>query len=241
MHAAQPALPTRVATLLLAALLLAGLPAAAAPAAVGEVCIPDPEPNRWLDAGAPDTGREDAIIAVHRGAADLAPENTIAAFEYAIAYGMDMIEVDVQQTADHRYVAFHDLDVAAKTDGTGSFPLLTFAEARALNVADNDKWRGSAYDPSQMPSLEEVLELADRHDVGIMFDLKESVVDAATVANLAAAHEGLLERSVFIPYVPGRAEMIKAVQPEAQLNFSNRFGELPGGAPPGTLFALTPE
>ena len=245
-------MPRRAVAALLAVLaLLPGLPARAQ-----VPCVPQPQPARWLDAGTPDAGRADPIIAVHRGAADLAPENTIAAFEYAIAYDVEMIEVDVQQTADHRYVAFHDLDVAGKTDGTGSFPLLTFEQARALNVADNDKWRGSAYDPSSMPSLEEVLALADRHGVGIMFDLKESVADAATVANMAAAYDGLLARSVFIPYVPGRAEMIKAAQPTAQMNFSNQFGELPGpgaapqappvgghldGAPPGVLFALTPE
>jgi hypothetical protein len=35
--------------------------------------------------------------------------------------------------------------------------------------------------------------------------------------------------------------MIKAAQPAARLNFSNQFGDLPGGAPPGTLFAQTPE
>ena len=209
-------------------------------AAVDLPCNQTPEPQRWLDAGTPDKGLSDPIIAVHRGAAELAPENTLEAFRAALAYEVEMVEVDVQQTADHRYVAFHDLDVARKTGASGSFPLLTFDQARALNVANNDRWRGSEYDPSRMPALEEVLALARRHRAGIMFDLKESVTDAATVANLAAEY-GLLDRSVFIPYVPGRAEMIKAAQPSARLNFSNQLGELPDGAPPGSLFALTPE
>src|SRR5688572_713632 len=154
-------------------LCLAGAPAFG----VAELpCEETPEPQRWLDAGSPDRGRKKPIIAVHRGAAELAPENTLDAYRYALAYEVEMVEVDVQQTADHRFVAFHDLDVAAKTNGTGSFPLLTFDQARALNVADNDKWRSSEYDPSRMPSLEEVLELVSDAKAGIMFDLKESVV-----------------------------------------------------------------
>ena len=214
------------------------LPATAAAADLP--CDQVPDPQRWVDAGTPDAGRADPVIAVHRGAAELAPENTLDAYRYALAYDVEMIEVDVQQTADHRYVAFHDLDVARKTGSSGSFPLLTFEQTQTLTVANNDKWRGSAYDPSRMPALEEVLALARDANAGIMFDLKESVTDAATVANMAAEY-GLLERSVFIPYVPGRAEMIKAAQPAARMNFSNQFGELPDGAPPGTLFALTPE
>ena len=210
------------------------------PATADLPCDQTPEPSRWLDAGTPDKGRKDPIIAVHRGAGEIAPENTMHAYRAALAYQVDMIEVDVQQTADHRYVAFHDLDVARKTGSSGSFPLLTFEQARSLNVANNDRWRGSEYDPSRMPALEHVLALARKYKAGIMFDLKESVTDAATVANMAAEY-GLLERSVFIPYVPGRAEMIKAAQPTARMNFSNQFGELPGGAPPGSLFALTPE
>lgn len=228
----------RLVLLLAVVALAAGmLPASAA---VDLPCDQTPEPQRWLDAGEPDAGLKDEIIAVHRGAAELAPENTIAAYAAALAYDVEMIEVDVQQTADHRYVAFHDLDVARKTGAEGTFPLLTFDQARALNVANNDRWRGSEYDPSHMPALEDVLALARRHKAGVMFDLKESVTDTATVANMAAEY-GLLERSVFIPYVPGRAEMIKAVQPSARLNFSNQLGDLPDGAPAGTLFALTPE
>ena len=36
----------------------------------------------------------------HRGASGYAPENTMAAFEYAAALGADGIELDVQLSAD---------------------------------------------------------------------------------------------------------------------------------------------
>lgn len=213
---------------------------AAAPTDPDGPCREVPDPSRWDDPATPDAGREEAIIAVHRGAANLAPENTIDAYRYAIAYDVEMIEVDVQQTLDHRYVAFHDLEVDGKTDGSGQIFLMTYEETQALNAADNNRWRGSAYDPARIPALEEVLRLASDTGTGIMFDLKESVTDAATVANMAADY-GLLHNSVFIPYVPVRAEAILAAQPTARLNFSNQFGNLPGNAPTGALYPLTQE
>jgi len=118
-----------VRALLAAILALLALPAAASAA------IPcEPAPEHFT-------------VAAHRGAAELAPENTLDAYRYAIAYGVEMIEVDVQQTLDGRFVSFHDPEVDAKTDGTGRIQLMTYDQARALNVADNDKWRGTASTP----------------------------------------------------------------------------------------------
>jgi glycerophosphoryl diester phosphodiesterase len=203
--------------------------------AVPEPCLRVPDVARWLDAGEPDEGLAQPRITVHRGAMHLAPENTIAAYEYAIAYDMPMIEVDIHQTIDGRYVVFHDLEVDAKTDGSGYLPLMTAGEALALNVADNDRWRGSAYDPSRMPLLEEVLALAEEHEVGINFDLKESVINAAGVALLARRYEGVIERSIFQPYVPGRTEQILAVAPNAAVMMNNQLDE---HAPPALFYAL---
>jgi hypothetical protein len=222
----------------LAAALLLGLTGGAG---AGPLCAEQPEPSRWTADAKPDAPVERMSLMVHRGAAELAPENTLWAYRYAIAYDVEWIEVDVQQTIDHRYVAFHDLQVDKKTDGSGFINTMTFDQARRLDVADNDQWRGSAYDPSRMPSLEEVLELAAETGVGVAFDLKESVTDTATVANMAAAY-GVLDTSIFMPYVPGRAEQIKAVAPEARLLLSNQgLDELPDGAPRGTFYAASRE
>jgi glycerophosphoryl diester phosphodiesterase len=185
----------------------------------GDVCEEVPEPQRWVDAVTPDEGLEDFRITVHRGATRHAPENTIPAFEYAIAYGLDMIEVDVQQTLDGRYVVFHDYDLKNRTGQDGLVQLMTYDEVKSINTVgdEGDPWKGSAYDPSYMPDLEEVLALASKHGVGISFDLKESVYNTANVALLAAEYPGVIERSIFQPYVPGRAEQIVAAVPDAQI------------------------
>ncbi|HEX8208360.1 MAG TPA: glycerophosphodiester phosphodiesterase family protein [Solirubrobacteraceae bacterium] len=221
----------RLLTTLALALTLA-LPAATASAA--QPCPELPQPDRWESPATPDSGRPDIVTAAHRGAAELAPENTLDAYRYAIAYGVDLIEVDVQQTLDGRYVSFHDPEVDAKTDGTGRIGLMSYEQARALNVAANDKWSGTEYDPARMPSLEEVLALADQTGVGIYVDMKESVTDVAGMMRVFAAYPEVSARSAFLPYEPGRAALITAVAPQAELMWSNLDPRFPASS----LYAL---
>ena len=51
------------------------------------------------------------MVIAHRGASDSAPENSLSAFEKAIACKADYIETDVHQTADGEVVIMHDLSV----------------------------------------------------------------------------------------------------------------------------------
>ncbi len=46
----------------------------------------------------------DVLVIAHRGAAGAAPENTLASVERAIIDGVDLIEIDVQETADGEVV-----------------------------------------------------------------------------------------------------------------------------------------
>lgn len=205
-------------------------------AAGAESCVPSPDPVRWSEAGTPDTGKQPMDIAVHRGAAELAPENTLDAYRYAIAYGVEMIEVDVHELADGRFVSFHDSTVDRKTNGSGPIGEMSYDEVRKLNAADNDKWRGSEYDPAQIPSLEEVLALARATDTKIYFDVKETVVGGvADMANLAAEY-GLIRGSLWRTFDPARDEAIKTAQPEAELMLSN-YDRTIG---PEAFFAATP-
>jgi glycerophosphoryl diester phosphodiesterase len=66
-------------------------------------------------------------ILAHRGLAIAAPENSIAAFEAAIAAGATHLETDVRATADGFAVLVHDADVP----GGGDVGSLSLAELRA--------------------------------------------------------------------------------------------------------------
>ncbi|KRX93829.1 Glycerophosphodiester phosphodiesterase 1 [Trichinella pseudospiralis] len=55
----------------------------------------------------------------HRGLADEAPENTLAAFEYSAKLGSTFVEFDLEMTADNTPVLMHDDTVDRTTNGTG--------------------------------------------------------------------------------------------------------------------------
>ena len=89
---------------------------------------------------------EKPLLLGHRGARRDAPENTIAAFELALAHGCDGFEFDVRLTADQRCVICHDprlgdLDLATSryhqlSPGTPCLPdvLEKFAACAFLDI-----------------------------------------------------------------------------------------------------------
>lgn len=99
-------------------------------------------------------------VTAHRGSSRVAPENTLYAFEEALASGADYIELDVQLTADEQVVVFHDEKLDRTTDGTGKLSDYTYDELMKLSAGS---WFGKdgKFDDAKIPLLSEVLELAD--------------------------------------------------------------------------------
>ena len=74
------------------------------------------------------------LVIAHRGASAYAPENTLPAFELAARQGADMIELDVQRSADGVLVVFHD-DTTERWDGQRRLAAAcTLAELLALDI-----------------------------------------------------------------------------------------------------------
>jgi glycerophosphoryl diester phosphodiesterase len=70
----------------------------------------------------------------HRGGAGDAPENTMPAFEHAVALGYRYLETDVQVTADGVLVAFHDDDLVRTCGVDGRISALPWSEVSAARV-----------------------------------------------------------------------------------------------------------
>jgi len=70
----------------------------------------------------------------HRGAAGVAPENTLASFRRAHAAGVDVFELDVHATRDGEVVVLHDPTLDRTTDGAGAVAAVTFAELARLDA-----------------------------------------------------------------------------------------------------------
>jgi glycerophosphoryl diester phosphodiesterase len=74
------------------------------------------------------------LVMPHRGGMGLWPENTLYAFERALAMGADVLEMDMHSTADGVPVVLHDSTVDRTTDGIGPVQGLTLEELKALDA-----------------------------------------------------------------------------------------------------------
>ena len=109
------------------------------------------------------------LVIGHRGAAGLAPENTLPGFTIACALGVDAVELDVH-SLHGRLIVIHDDTLDRTTSGNGPLASLNLAALRALNAGGGHP----------IPFLEEVFEALPA-DVGINVELK-GVGTAAPVA-----------------------------------------------------------
>lgn len=105
----------------------------------------------------------------HRGARARFPENTLPAFEYAIASGVDVLELDMAVTRDNVLVVSHD-PILQPPVCTGPGPK---ALIHSLTLAEVKQWDcGAVQNPrfntqqtvpgTRMPTLEEVFALAPK-------------------------------------------------------------------------------
>lgn len=112
------------------------------------------------------------LLVGHRGAMDVAPENTLPAFEAGLAGGADLLELDAQFTADEQVILFHDTDLFAKTGIRGQIGNFTAEFLRSLDV-------GSYFDLQfaglHMPFLDEILAWA-KDRVALMIELKHGPI-----------------------------------------------------------------
>ena len=95
-------------------------------------------------------------LQAHRGAAGLAPENTLAAFRLAMGLGADATEMDLQATKDGIVVVIHDDTVDRTTDGCGRIGDLTLAEIKQLDAGGKF---APAFRGERIPTLREVIDL----------------------------------------------------------------------------------
>ena len=92
-------------------------------------------------------GLEGPIAIAHRGGAAERAENTIAAFEHAVALGYRCIETDVRATRDGVVVVFHDEHLDRLTLDKGPIADRTWADMATIRVDNRE----------QIPRLEDIL------------------------------------------------------------------------------------
>ncbi|MCE4956347.1 glycerophosphodiester phosphodiesterase [Macrococcoides caseolyticum] len=105
----------------------------------------------------------------HRGASGYAPENTLAAYDQAVAMNADYFEIDLQLTKDGHLVSIHDTTLARTTNGHGFVGATTLSKIKALDA-------GSYFDPKfsneKVPTFDEILKRYKGARTGILVEVK---------------------------------------------------------------------
>ena len=112
------------------------------------------------------------LVIAHRGYSQIAPENTLPAFQLAMDAAADLVELDYYHSQDGQIVVFHDADLDRTTDATNRWAQTkikletkTTAELRTL---DAGSWFNGQYAGTKIPLLGEALDLIQRSNVTLI-------------------------------------------------------------------------
>ncbi len=95
------------------------------------------------------------MVIGHKGAAAVAPENTLVSFAKALEVGAGGLECDIHATVDGVPVVIHDASVDRTTNGTGKIAEMTLAQVKAVDA----RFGLDAFAGVRIPTLDELLAL----------------------------------------------------------------------------------
>ena len=95
----------------------------------------------------------------HRGANQVAPQNTIEAFEKSIEIGCDGFETDIHLTKDGIPVVCHNFTIDETSTGKGAIKNMTLEELRQY---DFGSYKGDEFKGVKIPTLDEFLEVSKK-------------------------------------------------------------------------------
>jgi glycerophosphoryl diester phosphodiesterase len=161
-------------------------------------------------------------IAAHRGGAALWPENSLLAFQSAIALGCDLLELDVHLTRDRNVAVIHDATLERTTNGTGPVASLTATELGRLRLRGPDKQLTA----EPVPMLDDVIALAVAAPtpVGLLVEVKESAtgvsydgIEELILTALTSAR--LQDRATIMAFERGVITRVRALAPRMPTSF----------------------
>jgi glycerophosphoryl diester phosphodiesterase len=158
----------------------------------------------------------------HRGAAGVAPENTLASFKEAVRLGSDWIEFDVRLSSDGVPVIVHDSTLKRTTNGRGPVRARSLAELRKL---DAGSWFDPRFSSEKMPTLDEVLKLGARVRLNIEIKARSAPASEAARAVWSRVRQAGLEDRVLVTCFDLRVlRALRDLDSEARLAFPWQAG-----------------
>jgi glycerophosphoryl diester phosphodiesterase len=187
----------------------------------------------------------------HRGAAGVAPENTLASFERGIADGAELLELDVHATRDGVVVVIHDPTLDRTTDAQGPVRDLAFTELGRHDAGFRFESEGAHPFRGRgirVPSLQQVL---DRFPtVPLNIEIKQADPPIEPLVARLLAENRALDRVLLAAEDDAIMKRIRATVPEVSTSLSygevKEFfercfaGDLGGYTPPGLALQIPP-
>ncbi|HSP77527.1 MAG TPA: glycerophosphodiester phosphodiesterase [Myxococcaceae bacterium] len=144
-------------------------------------------------------GLSPTLHIAHRGGAQLAPENTLEAFQLAVErYGTQMLETDVHLTRDGELVLAHDATLERCTHGEGALAEHTLTELKRLDAGYHFTPDGGRTFPYRgqgvrVPTLREALRAFP--ELRFNIEVKPDVPGIEDAFHQVLREEGALERA----------------------------------------------
>ena len=183
------------------------------------------------------------LVIGHRGAAARCPENTFAAFDYAVALGVDAIEFDLRITRDGVVVVIHDPMLDRTTNGTGEIASLSAREVTAPDAGARFTPDGRTFPFAgtglTVPTLESLLERYP--DIPLLVEIKvpEAAPEALRLFRRHGSEERVLVASMdataLLPFRGTRVAVGAAQRDVASLWWRSLVGAVPRSLPYSAL------
>lgn len=164
-------------------------------------------------------------VIAHRGFKEVELENTISALHAAVEAGADIVEIDIQETMDGKFVVFHDTDLIRLAGRNQKVYEMTQEE-----LMDVEIWSGDM--TGRIPSLEQMLEESRALDVQLLIEIKTHGYESENMLERLIA---LLDRyeALDVHYIQSlslpTAEKVKELEPRLKVGpvYALNLGDLP--------------
>jgi len=119
-----------------------------------------------------------AKVMGHRGAALLAPENTLASIRAAAATGVTWVEIDVYLIGEDGLIIFHDDELSRCTNGAG---VTRQALPEYVAGLDAGGYFSAEFAGEKVPTLVEALECIQSLGLGLNLEIKHDESDVENI------------------------------------------------------------
>lgn len=153
-------------------------------------------------------------LTAHRGVTNVAPENTIPAYEAAVELGMYAAECDIRLTKDNEWVLMHNSDVQSYFFAVGEVSDYTLEELKEFTYR-----RGvNFWDESlEIPTLEEYLDVFVGSETRPQIEIKADGYDMLYSVVDAVEEKELVEEAIVISFDLEQLKVVHELNPDIEL------------------------